>query len=190
LDEARTGMMWVLSTARTENDTCAAFHDEPEGTDLYTLGWCHGPPGLAWTFRQLELCTGDTEWRTWIRRASRAVRQSGIPEQREQGFWDNVCRCCGSAGVAEFFLDLHQLEGLDDDLSFARLIMDDVMERAIVDETGMRWSNYEYRSPDPNLPPETTYMQGASGVGSTLLRLHRHLSGDRWAVRWPHAPNW
>ena len=27
----------------------------------------------------------------------------------------------------------------------------------------MRWSNYEYRRPDPDLPPETTYMQGAPG---------------------------
>jgi lantibiotic modifying enzyme len=190
LDAARSGMDWVLSTARTEDDTCAAFHDEPDGTDLYTLGWCHGPPRLAWTFRQLELCTGDTEWRTWIRRAARADRLSGIPEQREPGFWDNVCRCCGSAGVAEFFLDLHRLESRDEDLAFARIMMDDVLDRAIVDESGMRWSNYEFQSPEPNLPPETMYMQGAAGVGSTLLRMHRHLSGDKWIVRWPHAPAW
>jgi hypothetical protein len=38
--------------------------------------------------------------------------------------------------------------------------------------------------------PETTYMQGAAGIGSTLLRLHRHLAGDPWTVRWPHAPDW
>jgi hypothetical protein len=33
-------------------------------------------------------------------------------------------------------------------------------------------------------------MQGAAGIGSTLLRLHRHLAGDPWTVRWPHAPDW
>jgi len=71
----------------------------------------HGPPGLAWAFRQLELSTGNNEWRDWARRAALADRQSGIPEQREPGFWDNVARCCGSAGVAEFFSDLHRLEG-------------------------------------------------------------------------------
>ena len=32
--------------------------------------------------------------------------------------------------------------------------------------------------------------QGAPGIGSTLLRLHRHLAGDPWTVRWPHAPDW
>jgi lantibiotic modifying enzyme len=190
LHAAIAGMEWVLSTTRIEGDSCAAYHHEPDGTDLYTLGWCHGPPGLAWTFRQLELTTGGQEWRTWIRRAARADRNSGIPEQREPGFWDNVGRCCGSASVAEFFLDLHRLEGHDDDLAFAQLMVDDLLARAIVDEEGMRWSNYEFRDPEPNLPPETTYMQGAAGIGSTLLRLHRHLSGDQWVVRWPHAPTW
>jgi hypothetical protein len=183
-------MSWVLSTVRTDKGACATFHHEPDGTDLYTLGWCHGPPGLAWAFRQLELSTGSSEWRKWARRAALADRQSGIPEQREPGFWDNVARCCGSAGVAEFFLDLHRLEGHEDDLTFARLMVDDLLQRAIIDGDGMRWSNYEFRAPEPNLPPETTYMQGAAGIGSTLLRLHRHMSGDEWVVRWPHAPSW
>jgi lantibiotic modifying enzyme len=202
LDAARAGMEWVLSTVRAEADTCAAFHHEPDGTDLYTLGWCHGPPGLAWAFRQLELCTDDHddnedndsrprhEWRALIRRAANADRFSGIPEQRQPGFWDNVGRCCGSAGVVEFFLDLHRLEGRDDDLRFARVMVDDLLTRAVVDQNGMRWSNYEFRDPEPTLPPETTYMQGAAGIGSTLLRLHRHLSGDDWVVPWPHAPTW
>jgi hypothetical protein len=101
-----------------------------------------------------------------------------------------VARCCGSAGVAEFFLDLHRLEGRPEDLAFAVCLADDILSRAISDESGMRWSNYEYRQPEPDLPPETTYMQGAPGIGSTLLRLHRQLAGDPWTVRWPHAPAW
>jgi lantibiotic modifying enzyme len=190
LDGARAGMEWVFSTVRTDDDTCAAYHDAPDSMDEYTLGWCHGPPGLAWTFRQLELCTGEAEWRTWVRRAARADRISGIPEQKSPGFWDNVARCCGSAGVAEFFLDLHRLEGQADDLAFARVMVDDLLDRAVVDGEGMRWSNVEHTADEPNLPPETTYMQGAAGIGSTLLRMHRHLAGDPWVVQWPHAPSW
>jgi hypothetical protein len=68
--------------------------------------------------------------------------------------------------------------------------VDDILDRAILDAKGMRWSNHEFRSPEPDLPPETTYLQGAPGIGSTLLRLHRHLAGDPWTVRWPHAPAW
>ena len=191
LDASLAGAAWVLSTARADDDTCAAYHHEPQATDLFTLGWCHGPPGLGWLFRQLELTTGDATWRTWLRRAANADATSGIPERREPGFWDNVARCCGSAGVAEFFLDLHRLEGRHEDLAFARTLVDDLLTRAITDESGTRWSNYEFRLADqPNLPPETSYLQGAPGIGSTLLRLHRHLAGDPWTVPWPHAPAW
>jgi lantibiotic modifying enzyme len=136
---------WIMTTVRTDQDTCAAFHHDPDGTDLFTLGWCHGPPGLGWLFRQLELTTGQASWRTWLRRAARADLTSGIPARPEPGFWDNVARCCGSAGVAEFFLDLHDLEGQSGDLAFAVTLVDDILDRAILDESGMRWSNYEFR---------------------------------------------
>lgn len=189
-DASLAATEWIMTTIRTGQDTCAAFHHDPDGTELFTLGWCHGPPGLGWLFRQLELTTGSKGWRTWLRRAARADLLSGIPARREPGFWDNVARCCGSAGVAEFFLDLHRLEGDPGDLAFAVTLVDDILDRAIVDENGMRWSNHEFRLPQPDLPPETSYLQGAPGIGSTLLRLHRHLAGDPWTVRWPHAPAW
>ncbi len=181
---------WIMTTVRTDQDTCAAFHHDPGGTELFTLGWCHGPPGLGWLFRQLELTTGSARWRDWLRRAARADLVSGIPVRKEPGFWDNVARCCGSAGVAEFFLDLHRLDGRSEDLAFAVTLVDDILGRARADQSGMRWSNYEFRQPEPDLPPETTYLQGAPGIGSTLLRLHRHLAGDPWTVAWPHAPSW
>jgi lantibiotic modifying enzyme len=189
-DASLAATEWIMTTVRTDQDTCAAFHHDPGGTELFTLGWCHGPPGLGWLFRQLELTTGSKDWRIWLRRAARADLISGIPERREPGFWDNVARCCGSAGVAEFFLDLHCLEQDPADLAFAVTVVDDILDRAVLDNKGMRWSNYEFRLPQPDLPPETTYMQGAAGIGSTLLRLHRHQTGDPWTVRWPHAPAW
>jgi lantibiotic modifying enzyme len=190
LDGSLAATEWIMTTVRTDDDTCAAFHHDPGGTELFTLGWCHGPPGLGWLFRQLELTTGSAQWRTWLRRAARADSTAGIPARKYPGFWDNVARCCGSAGVAEFFLDLHRLEGQPADLAFAVSLVDDLLGRAISDQAGLRWSNYEYRRPDPDLPPETTYLQGAAGIGSTLLRLHRHLAGDPWTVRWPYAPAW
>jgi lantibiotic modifying enzyme len=190
LDASLAGTEWIMTTVRTDQGTCAAFHHDPGGTEQFTLGWCHGPPGLGWLFRQLELTTGSADWRGWVRRTARADLASGIPERREPGFWDNVARCCGSAGVAEFFLDLHRLEGRPADLAFAVTLVDDLLDRAISDQSGMRWSNYEFRLPAPDLPPETSYLQGAPGIGSTLLRLHRHLAGDPWTVSWPHAPAW
>jgi len=69
-------------------------------------------------------------------------------------------------------------------------MVDDLLERATVDENGMRWHNVEFRADPPELPAETTFFQGASGVGLTLLRLTRHLQGDPSKIDWPHAPDW
>ena len=54
----------------------------------------------------------------------------------------------------------------------------------------MRWSNVEIRSDPPELPPGTDFFQGASGIGLTLLRLSRHLGGDRRTVSLPHETSW
>ena len=206
LGAARLAAAWILTTCRTDGGTCAAHHHNPavrrgdpgmgparaagDGSPLYSMGWCHGPPGLGWFFRELHLATGEPAWAAWIARTASAVRRSGIPERREPGFWDNVGRCCGSAGVAEYFLDLHTWRNDPGDLAFAVALVDDLLQRAIVDDHGMRWSNVEFRADPPALPPETTFFQGASGIGGTLLRLARHLDGDRSTVHWPHAPDW
>lgn len=188
VDAAIAGARWLLSIARTDDDGCAVFHHDGDGTEMYTLGWCHGPPGLAALFHRLHLVTGDTEWSDWTRRAAHTVRASGIPEQKYPGFWDNVARCCGSTGVADFFLDLHRVSGARDDLDFAIAMTDDLLARATVDDKGMRWSNIEFRNDNPVLPPLTGFMQGASGIGIWLLKLHRYLQGDDTSIRLPHSP--
>jgi hypothetical protein len=113
-----------------------------------------------------------------------------IPERREPGFWDIVGRCCGSAGVAEYFRDPHTWRNEPDDLAFALTLVDDLLARAAGDENGMRWHNVEFREDTPELPSETSYFQGASGIGLTLLRLSRHHHGNGSKVQGPHEPDW
>jgi hypothetical protein len=69
-------------------------------------------------------------------------------------------------------------------------MISDLLDRAVVDTDGMRWSNVEFRNDPPELPAETSFLQGASGIGCTLLRLSRHLQQDNSVIRWPHAPDW
>ncbi len=188
LDAALAGTRWVFSCVSTSGGGASAYHHEPDGTGLRTLGFCHGPPGLALLFRELGIATGDPAWTEWVDRCATTLRTSGIPARLTPGFWDNVGRCCGSAGVAEFFLDLDRDPSRDDpgDLLFARLLLDDLLDRATFDGTGMPWSNIEFRRDPPGLPPATSYLQGAAGIASTLLRLDRHLRGDLWTVPWVH----
>jgi len=101
LDAALSGARYLQSIAHKDGDVCLIFHHEPDGKDLYYLGWCHGPTGTAQLFYRLYQVTGDKGWVEWSERCARAILQSGIPEKQTPGFWNNVGQCCGSAGVAE-----------------------------------------------------------------------------------------
>jgi lantibiotic modifying enzyme len=185
---ATDGAAYLCSIARTDGGTCAVHHHEVDGTDLYTLGFCSGPPGLACLFVRLHQLTGDASWRDWSLRAARTLTTSGLPARRYPGFWDNAGQCCGSAGVADFFLGLHASTADPAHLEFALVVLDDILDRAVRGEAGMRWHNVEHTGDPPELPAQTGWMQGAAGIGAALLRGHRVLSGSGpgpWLPSWP-----
>jgi len=66
----------------------------------------------------------------WHRRCLHSVRTSGLPARLYPGFWDNDGRCCGTAGVADVFLDLWQSDGQQADLDFVLRLTDTVVERS------------------------------------------------------------
>jgi lantibiotic modifying enzyme len=101
------------------------------------------------------------------------VLTSGVPQRLRPGFWDNDGRCCGTAGVGDVLLDAAQDTGDPAYLDGARMMADALVERAIVDGAGARWRFIEHRQEPPLLPPRTSWMQGAAGIGAFLLRLAR-----------------
>lgn len=187
-DAALEGGRYLTSVAFTEGDVCLVFHHEPEGEDLFYLSWCHGPAGTGRTFYQLYEITGDRRWLDWTRLSASGILRSGIPELRTEGFWNNVGRCCGNAGVVEFFLDLHEELGDPDYLEFAHRMLSDLLARATRDESGLRWVQAEHRVQPENLAAQTGYMQGAAGIGSTLLRFHAIVSGAPAPLPLPDTP--
>lgn len=122
LDAALAGARYLQAVAKTEGDVCLIFHNEPDGRDLYYLGWCHGPVGTARLFYRLYQATGDQAWMNWVERSARGIMKSGIPERQTPGFWNNVSQCCGSAGVAEFFLSLYQVTHEKSYLDFSKRV--------------------------------------------------------------------
>ena len=190
LDGALAGATYLVSVAKTDGDVCLVFHHEPEpdGLDLYYLGWCHGPAGTARLFHRLHEITGDAVWRDWVRKSARGIRASGIPEQRTPGFWNNVGVCCGSASVAEFFLSYHQRTGEGDALAFARTLTAEILAKATRDAQGTRWVHAENRVSPEALTAQTGWMQGASGIGAWLLRLDAFERGRAPAITLPDSP--
>jgi lantibiotic modifying enzyme len=172
LDAALAGARYLYNVARHDGLICHSLNCTP---DLFYLGWCHGPVGTGRFYYRLWETLGDAVWLDRLFQLAHAVVDTGIPDVGADGLWNNVGLCCGSAGVAEFFLDLYVLAmglGRSDAqsyLTFARRIVDDILERGIDDDSGLRWTHAEHRTLPELLTTQVGYMQGAAGVGSVLL---------------------
>jgi hypothetical protein len=155
----------------------------PDLIEPYSYGWCHGPAGDAQVFRLLAALTGDPSWADLISRCWHTVTGSGLPQRLRPGFWDNNGRCCGTAGVLALACDLG-------DLSFGRVLVDDLDARARREAPGVCWSNFEPRVTPSDLPPEPGWAMGNAGIARELLRYDRLLTGGRrdYFVPWPDQP--
>lgn len=188
IDAALRGATYLKRVAKTDGDTCLVFHHTKGGEDRYYLSWCHGPAGTARLFHRLGQVTGDREWRGWVERAARGITASGIPDERTLGFWNNVSQCCGNAGVADFFIELHRSYQDDAALPFARRVVADLLRRATDDESGMRWVQAEHRVRPELRVAQTGYMQGAAGIGTLLLKLDAVERKTRPRIVFPDCP--
>jgi lantibiotic modifying enzyme len=174
LDGALAGGRYLRAVERDG----LVFHHEEGGEGRYYLGWCHGPCGTGRLFYLLWQATGDTAWKEAMERGARALLVSGIPGQRTAGFWNNVSQCCGSAGVAEYALHLQRLTGDARYRDLAERLTADLLARGTRDAAGLRFVQAEHRIQPELLIGQTGWMQGASGIGSWLLRLDSAAAGS------------
>jgi lantibiotic modifying enzyme len=114
--------------------------------------------------------------------------QSGVPKQQTSGFWNNVSQCCGSAGVVEFFLNLHRVTGKPEYLVFAKRVANQLLARATREGDGMKWIQAEHRIHPELLVAQAGYSQGAAGIGLCLLHLDAFEQGKKPAITFPDSP--
>ncbi|UCD75876.1 MAG: hypothetical protein JSV91_02945 [Phycisphaerales bacterium] len=193
LNAALAGARYLLSIADQSEGRCLIFHHEPGDEGLFYLGWCHGPVGTSRLFHRLAQVTGEESWMEWVHRGASTIMTSGIPETRTDGFWNNAGACCGSAGVASFFLSLHETTGRPEYLDFARKMNGDIMSRATRVELedgriALKWIHAEHRIQPDLLQAQTGYMQGAAGIGLWLLQLDAHETGRPFGLSFPDSP--
>ena len=188
LNAAESGAKYLIATATTDGDVCLLPYEQPGSTDVFYLGWDHGPAGTARLFYRLYQATGDETWMTWVKKSANGILTSGIPEKRTPGFWNNVGQGSGSAGVAQFLLDMYGATKDQKDFDFAKKMTDDLIARATRDDRGTRWVQAEDRTQAGNLLAQTGYMQGAAGIGTWLLRLDAGQKGRPPFVRFPDTP--
>jgi lantibiotic modifying enzyme len=135
-------------------------------------GWCHGPAGTVRLFVLLNEIDPQPRWQRTIDACLQALRDSRLPQRLYPGYWDNLARCCGTAGVGQLLLDRYQATGDPALLDWAGTLAADVASRTVTTPQGVTWSNTEHTATPPDLPPEPGFMQGAAGIAGWLARLH------------------
>ena len=200
LEAAQRGAVYLQSVAAPDREGFNIFHHTPGGRDLFYLGWCHGPVGTSRLFYRLAEMTGDEHWMDLTQRSARALLESGIPEQRTPGFWNNVGQCGGNAGVGEYFAALYRsLPDGDGDgdvqqdkrayRHMAKRVGEDTLQRAAkTDGDGLKWVHAEHRTMTDHLLAQTGFMQGAAGVGTFLLHLDALDNDHPLPIKWPDSP--
>ena len=188
LDGARAAARYLDAVAHKQDGGWRVFHHEPGGENLYYLSWCHGPAGTARLFYRLSQVTGEKSWLELVDRCAQGTLDMGVPEQRSEGFWNNISQCCGNCGVGEFFLDLNEITRKKQHLDVARRVASDTLKRATTEGDGLKWIQAEHRVRPELLIAQTGFMQGAAGVGTFFLHLDARERGRRPAVVFPDDP--
>lgn len=178
----------VASKAETSNGLI--FHDDAAGRDLFYLGWCHGPAGTGRFFYRLYQLSNDSDWLDVVNEQAVTLMASGIPEQQTPGYWNNVSRCCGAAGVGEFFLGLYRAARDKSYLQFAERVAVYLIAKAERHANEMKWTQADRRIEPYNVTAQTGLMQGAAGVGLFLVHLDQAYRHQKQSIRFPDEPSW
>src|SRR5262249_34190260 len=104
------------------------------------------------------------------------------------GFWNNVGVCCGSAGVADFFLARHRRTKDPPHLPVARRLAPHFLARATRAAAGGRWVAPGHRREPDGVAAATGYMQGAAGIATVLLHFDEFDHGKMPAITFPDSP--
>lgn len=165
-----------------------AIPPRPRGPAV-NYGWCHGPAGTVRLFVLLNEIDAQPRWQHAVDACLQALRDSRLPARLYPGYWDNLARCCGTAGVGQLLLDRYQATGDPALLAWASELATDVVARAVTTPDGASWSNTEHTATPPELPPEPGFMQGAAGIAGWLSRLDALRADPGFPVTRP-GPSW
>jgi lantibiotic modifying enzyme len=163
------------------------YHSTPGNDQLFYLSWCHGPAGTARLYRALGAVSSDPKWEVRVRELALGIQHMKVPD-RSPGFWNNISQCCGNCGVSEFFIAMYRQSGDARHLAFAEEVGHDTLKRATAEGDGLKWVQAEHRVRPELLVAQTGLMQGAAGVGLSMLHLDGARVGRKPLVVLPDDP--
>jgi len=188
LDAARGAAEHLMHIAHRVGAGHLVHHHDGDGEKLYYLSACHGPPGTTRLFHLLHRITGDERYSSWNDGALRGLLATGAPEQRSDGFWNNVGQCCGDAGVGDYAVNYFRITNDARYLDLARREAALLTARRERIADGCCWPHAEHRERPKFIQAQTGYMQGAAGIASFLVHLHTTLAGSPVKIAFPDTP--
>lgn len=188
LDGAVKAAAYLDHIATRKDGWTRIFHQSGGGEHRYYLSWCHGPVGTARLFYRLHQITRDPKWLEWVYSLTRGVLTSGAPEQRSEGYWNNISQCCGNVGIGQYLIDLARYLKTPETSALLERVVVDTTKRRTEDDAGLRWTQAENRTEPGNLVAQTGFMQGAAGVGTFFLQLDAFERGKPWRIPQPDTP--
>ena len=164
---------------------CHTEEQQPPST--FYLGVCHGPAGTGRFMYLLNQVTGDKQYLEWINANFDGLLNTGAPEQRSKGLWQNYGQCCGDAGIGDYALFLFAATGDEKYLNYAKQTADHIVNQG-EHGAGLSWETAEHRDRRDFLETQTGYMQGAAGIASFLLHLDGVLNHKPVKLILPETP--
>lgn len=195
LDAAVAAGGYLQSIAKIEEGGFLVPYSVPNGgfAHRFDVGWAHGGAGTARLFFRLWQITKDPKWLDLVESSALGIKQSGLPGKLNVAYTEGTFGLdmrFGSAGVADFFLNLYRINKNKEHLNYADLLITDILSRASPNSTGLKWIDKRAVFMErANTPAAFTgYLYGGSGYGILLLRASAIAQGKNWKIRFPDEP--
>lgn len=173
LDLAKSCANYVLSLKVPQEKGYLIPYTTGQGDFIYYLSTCHGPAGTSRLFYELYKVTGDESYLSVITDWTDGLESIGAPEIQSKGFWNNVCLCCGNAGLVQFFVGMHQATRKDYWLTLARRAGNVLLGESEPGEHNNIYWFIAYTRVQPEIITKNLgYYNGLAGIAAVLLQLY------------------
>ncbi|NMM98398.1 lanthionine synthetase LanC family protein [Bifidobacterium olomucense] len=182
LDGAKQAALFLTNHAVSQAKGFLSPHDLNTGRDLFYAGECNGIAGTAKLFLSLYALTDDESYLDTVKGYVEGLESIGVPEHQSPGLWNNVCQCCGHAGLVHFFLSLNEIHQDEHWLELANRAASVLLGTAKVtrSESGDQaiWPIAWSRLNPTRIGRPIGLRDGAAGVASSLLELYLADKGE------------
>ena len=173
LNLAKTCADYVLSLKVPQEKGYLIPYTTGQGEPIFYLSTCHGPAGTSRLFYELYKVTGDESYLSIITDLTDGLEAIGAPEKQSKGFWNNVCLCCGNAGLVQFFVGMYQATKEEYWLALARRAGNVLLGESESDEQNRLYWLIAYTRVQPEIiTKDLGYYNGLAGIAAVLLQLY------------------